>query len=80
MESPAKNLVGGASKNKKIRDKVDSEGEKWQIFISFSVPFYASPLLKRIQTDMSVVPRSHYTGTKGRPEWVFRSAMKIPIN
>ena len=38
------------------------------------------PLLKRIQTDMSVVPRSHYTGTKGRPECVFRSAMKIPIN
>ena len=25
-------------------------------------------LLKRIHTDMSVVPRLLYTGTKGRPE------------
>ena len=32
-------------------------------------PFSMLPsLLKRIHTDMSVVPRLHYTGTKGRPE------------
>ena len=31
-------------------------------------------------TDMSVVPRLLYTGTKGRPERVFRSGMKTSIN
>ena len=32
-------------------------------------PFSMLPsLLKRIHTDMSVVPRLLYTGTKGRPE------------
>ena len=35
-------------------------------------------LLKRIHTDISVVPRLHYTGTKGRPGGVFRSEMKTP--
>ena len=34
-------------------------------FLSFSM---LPSLLKRIQTYMSVVPRLHYTGTKGRPE------------
>ena len=44
-------------------------------------PFSMLPsLLKRIYTDMSVVPRLLYTGTKGRPESVFRSGMKISIN
>ena len=31
-------------------------------------------------TDMSVVPRLLYTGTKGRPERVFRSGMKTSIH
>ena len=30
--------------------------------------FMLSSLLQRIHTDMSVVPRLLYTGTKGRPE------------
>ena len=31
--TPAKNPVGGASKNKKIRDRVDSEGKygRWKL-------------------------------------------------
>ena len=34
-------------------------------------PFSMLPsLLKRIHTDMSVVPRLHYTGTKSRPEFL----------
>ena len=47
--------------------------------MSFSVFFYVSALLKRIYTDTSVVPRLHYTGTRGRPERVFRSVMKTLI-
>ena len=44
-------------------------------------PFSMLPsLLKRIHTDMNVVPRLLYTGTKGRPEYVFRSEMKTSIN
>ena len=39
-----------------------------------------SSLPQRIHTDMSVVPRLIYTGTKGRPEQVFRSGMKTSIN
>ena len=33
METPAKNPVGGASKNKKIRERVDSEGKygRWKL-------------------------------------------------
>ena len=46
-------------------------------FLSFSM---LPSLLKRIRTNMRVVPRSHYTGRNGRPEWVFRSVMKTPIN
>ena len=38
------------------------------IYLLFCTFLCSPPLLKRIQTDMSVVPRSHYTGTKGRPE------------
>ena len=37
-------------------------------------------LLKRIHTDISVVSRLHYPGTKGRLELAFRSGMKTPIN
>ena len=45
------------------------------------LPFSMLPsLLKRIHIDISVVPRLHYTGTKGRPGGVFRSGMKTPIN
>ena len=44
-------------------------------------PFSMLPsLLKRIYTDMSVVSRLLYTGTKGRPESVFRSGMKTSTN
>ena len=44
-------------------------------------PFSMLPsLLKRIYTDMSVVSRLLYSGTKGRPESVFRSGMKTSIN
>ena len=46
-------------------------------FLSFSM---LPSLLQRIHTDISVVPRLHYTGTKGRPGRVFRSGMKPPIN
>ena len=34
-------------------------------FLSFSI---LPSLLKRIHTDVSVVPPLHHTGTKGRPE------------
>ena len=37
-------------------------------------------LLEKIHTDMSVVPCLLYTGTKGRPEQVFRSGMITSIN
>ena len=44
-------------------------------------PFSMLPsLLKRIYTDMSVVSHLLYSGTKGRPESVFRSGMKTSIN
>ena len=44
-------------------------------------PFSMLPsLLKRIYTDMSVVSRLLYTGTKGRPESVFLSGMKTSTN
>ena len=44
-------------------------------------PFSMLPsLLKRIHTNMSVVPRLLYTGTKGCPELVFSSGMKTSIN
>ena len=46
-------------------------------FLSFSM---LPSLLKRIHTDKIVVPRLHYSGTKGRPEWVFCLGMKTPIN
>ena len=46
-------------------------------FLSF---FMLPSLLKRIYTDIRVVPRLYYTVTKGRPEWVFRSGMKTPVN
>ena len=46
-------------------------------FLSFSM---LPSLLQRIHTNMRAVPRLHCTGRKGRPEWVFRSVMKTPIN
>ena len=47
----------------------------------YLLPFSMLPsLLKRIYTDMSVVSRLLYSGTKGRPESVFRSGMKTSIN
>ena len=45
--------------------------------MSFSI---LPSLLKSIYTDLSVVRRLHYKGTKGRPEWVFRSGMKTLMN
>ena len=39
-----------------------------------------TPTRQRIHTNMRAVPRLHYTGRKGCPEWVFRSVMKTPIN
>ena len=46
----------------------------------YLLPFSMLPsLLKRIYTDMSVVSRLLYSGTKGRPESVFRSGMKTSI-
>ena len=39
-----------------------------------------TPTRQRIHTNMRAVPRLHCTGRKGRPEWVFRSVMKTPIN
>ena len=46
-------------------------------FLSFSM---LPSLLQGIHTIMRAVPRLHCTGRKGRPEWVFRSVMKTPIN
>ena len=43
-------------------------------------PFSMLPSLLKIYTDMSVVSRLLYSGTKGRPESVFRSGMKTSIN
>ena len=44
-------------------------------------PFSMLPsLLKRIYTDMSVVSPLINSGTKGRPESVFRSGMKIYLS
>ena len=47
-------------------------------FMFFSVFFYASFARKRIHTNIRVLPRLHYTGTKGRPEWVFRFGTENP--
>jgi len=47
------------------------------LFLSFSI---LPSLLQRIHTNMRAVPRLHCTGRKGRPEWVFRSVMKTPLN
>ena len=46
-------------------------------FLSFSM---LHSLLQRIHTNMRAVQRLHCTGRKGRPEWVFRSVRKTPIN
>ena len=44
-------------------------------------PFSMLPsFLNRIHTDMSIVPRVLYTGTKGRPEKVFPSGIKTSIS
>ena len=47
------------------------------MFMSFSM-LPSLPL--RIHTNMRAVLRLHCTGRKDRPEWVFRSIKKTPIN
>ena len=45
-------------------------------FLSFSM---LPSFLERIHRNICVVLRLHYTGRKGRTEWVFRSVMKTTI-
>ena len=47
------------------QDNLACKNKYLRPFVSFSM---LPALLKRIHTDMSVVPRLHCTGTKGRPE------------
>ena len=60
-----------------IQDNLACKNKYLCHFLSFSM---LPSLLKRIHTDIIVVPRLHYSGTKGRPEWVFCFGMKTPIN
>ena len=48
-----------------MQDNLAFKNKYLRSLLSFSM---LPSLLKRIHTDMSVVPRLHYTGTKGRPE------------
>ena len=48
-----------------MRDNLVSKNKYLRPLLYFSM---LPSLLKRIRTDMSVVPRLHYTGTKGCPE------------
>ena len=53
---------------------------KTSVYILFCLFQCFPSLLKRIHTNMRALTRLHCTGRKGRPEWVFRSVMKTPIN
>ena len=60
---------------------------EWQQFTcknKSSCPFLSFSMLpslpQMVHTNMRAVPRLHCTGRKGRPEWVFRSVIKTPIN
>ena len=48
-----------------MHDNLACKNKYLHLFLSFSM---LPSLLKRIYTDMRIVPRLHCTGTKGRPE------------
>ena len=57
----------------------------WIMILDIRNSYICTAVKKRMQeilaaknTNISVVPCLHYTCTKGRPQWVFRSGMKTP--